>query len=51
METLCISGLYSSAGAGSCSLCPQGKQCNDPTVAPTDCGTGFYSAEGIVCTI
>jgi hypothetical protein len=47
---VCFTGLYSGTKAAACSLCTQGNQCNNPAIAPTACGSGYYSAEGLVST-
>ena len=38
-------GMYSdSPGSSSCSECPVGKNCSNPSQTPTDCPAGTYSA-------
>ena len=37
-------GTYSGVKAPSCSLCPAGKSCNDPSATPVDCSPGTYSS-------
>lgn len=50
--TYCPQGYYKDLTTGDlCTKCPAGKECNDPTQAPTDCADGFFSFEGQVqCT-
>ena len=48
---VCFTGLYSGTKAAACSLCTQGSQCSNPAIAPTACGSGYYSAEGLVSTL
>ena len=40
----CASGYYAdSTGSTTCTICPAGSQCADPTVSPVSCSTGEVS--------
>ena len=45
---LSLTGYYSSTGAGSCIICPGGKNCSDPAFSGSlsDCLAGTFSREG-----
>ena len=42
----CLIGSYSSSGSASCTLCPEGNNCNDPSQSPMACTAGTYSEAG-----
>ena len=52
LETLHATGQYAdSAGSSSCTPCPAGSECSDPTIAPVQCLAGTYAgANSVACT-
>ena len=42
-----LPGTYSLGNTSSCTTCPAGKNCSDPTVAPSACDAGYYSPYGV----
>ena len=48
----CPTGYYSETGKATCTVCPAGKSCSDPTSTPVECNAGSYAGPGsIECTI
>ena len=39
----CPAGTYSLANSYTCTACPAGSSCADPTVSPVTCASGYYS--------
>ena len=44
LGTNCASGYYSLGGQPTCTVCPQGSTCVDPTVSPVKCPDGQFQA-------